>query len=179
MGFKYKLVEKSTNPRDKDAPKNWYGTPQSATALSGRAMTRAATKNTTTAPSEMDASLDLLADFIPDQLLQGHTVTIPHLGYFRLTFKSKGAARVADFNAEEMIYDVRPVFVPDKEFRERIKQNIEFEDGGVQVGKVSYQTRAAYYEATGQGGSTTPGTGGTEPGEDGNDGEEDSNNPLA
>ena len=160
MAFKYKLVEKSTNPSDKSSPKKWYATMQSATSLSGKAMTKAATKNTTVAPVELEAALDLLADFIPQQLLQGHTVTLPGLGYFRITFKSKGADTVQDFNAKEMIYDIRPVFMPSKELRDRIRQNIEFEDGGVSKDGISYATRADFYQATGQGGTTTtPGTG--------------------
>ena len=77
MGFKCKMVEKSTNPRDKSAPKKWYGTTQSETPLSGKAMTKAAAENTTLAPIELEAALDLLANFIPQQLLQGHTVTLP------------------------------------------------------------------------------------------------------
>ena len=97
MAFKYKLVEKLREPGNPTAGKNWRGAPSSATSLSGKAMTRAATKNTTMAPIELEAALDLLADFIPEQLLQGHTVTIPGLGYFRLTFKSKGADTVEGF----------------------------------------------------------------------------------
>ena len=157
MGIKCTLVEKNSKPAEPDSPKKWYATTKSAPSLSGKAMTRAATKNTTTAPTELESALDLLADFIPDQLLQGHTVHIPSLGYFRLTFKSKGADSVQGFTAKEMIYDVRPVFVPDKDFRERIKNGIEFEDGGVRYNNVSYQTRADYYQATGQ---TPPDTGG-------------------
>ena len=165
MGVKYKLVEKNSNPMQEGSPKKWYASTQSATPLSGKAMTKAATKNTTVAPIELEASLDLLADFIPQQLLQGHTVTIPGLGYFRLTFKSKGADAVKDFNPQEMIYDVRPVFVPDKAFRTRVQQDIEFEDGGVKQGNVNYATRADYYEATGQtGGEEEEEGGGTEPG---------------
>ena len=159
MGFKCKLYEMSSAPRDKSAPKKWYGTTQSETPLSGKAMTKAATQNTTLAPIELEAALDLLGNFIPQQLLQGHTVTLPGLGYFRLTFKSKGADTVQEFNAKEMIYDVRPVFVPSKELRDRIRQNIEFEDGGVIKDGISYATRADFYQATGQGGTTTPGTG--------------------
>lgn len=165
MGFKYKLVEKSSNPRDKSAPKKWYANPQSNTALAGKAMTRAAAKNTTMAPIELEAALELLADFIPEQLLQGHTVTIPGLGYFRLTFKSKGADTVKEFNPQEMIYNVRPVFVPDAEFRTRVKQGVEFEDGGVKQGEVNYATRADYYKATGQ--TPEEPTGPTEPTEPG------------
>lgn len=158
MGFKYKLVQKSTNPREVDAPKNWYATPQSSTALSGKAMTKAAAENTTLAPIELEAALDLLGSFIPQQLLQGHTVTLPGLGYFRLTFKSKGADTVKDFDPKELIYDVRPVFVPSKELRDRVRQGIEFEDGGVSKDGINYATRADYYQATGQ--VTVPGTGG-------------------
>ena len=163
MSFKYSLTEKRITPSDPDSEKKWYAVPNSATPLSGKAMTRAATKNTTLAPIELEAALDLLADFIPQQLLQGHTVTIPGLGYFRLTFKSKGADAVKDFNPQEMIYDIRPIFVPDKAFREAVRQGVEFEDGGVKQGDVNYATRADYYKATGQagdgeeGGSTTPG----------------------
>lgn len=161
MALKYNMVEKSTNPSDNSAPKKWYATPQSATPLEEKEMVRIATKNTTLAPAELQAALDLLADFIPEQLLQGHTVVIPGLGYFRLSFKSKGADTVKDFNPAEMIYDERPVFVPDKKFRERIKKDIVFEDGGVKAGGVNYRTRADYYEATGQGGSTSTTPGGS------------------
>ena len=159
MGLKCKVYEKSSDPRDGDSPKKWYGTTQSETPLSGKAMTKAATQNTTLAPIELEAALDLLGNFIPQQLLQGHTVTLPGLGYFRITFKSKGADTVKDFNPKEMIYDIRPVFVPSKELRDHIRQNIEFEDGGVKQGGISYATRADYYTATGQGPTTQPGTG--------------------
>ena len=167
MGFKCKLIEKDSNPMQEGSPKKWYGTTQSETPLSGKAMTKAAAENTTLAPIELEAALDLLANFIPQQLLQGHTVTLPGLGYFRITFKSKGADTVKDFNPKEMIYDIRPVFVPSKELRDRIRQNIEFEDGGVKSGGVNYRTRNDYYEATGQGGSTPAPGGGDDSGEDG------------
>ena len=167
MAVKYNLVEKRSNPQGNPSEKKWYATPQSATPLADKEMTRIATKNTTLAPIELQAALELLADFIPDQLLQGHTVNLPGLGYFRLTFKSKGADTVAEFDPKEMIYDARPVFVPDKALRERIKANVEFEDGGVKSGGVNYRTRNDYYEATGQGGSTPAPGGGDDSGEDG------------
>ena len=167
MAYKYKLVEKSLEPGNPDSGKNWRATPASSTPLSGKAMTRAATKNTTMAPIELEAALDLLADFIPEQLLQGHTVTIPGLGYFRLTFKSKGSDTVEGFDPKEMLYDVRPVFVVDKAFRKRVQDNIEFEDGGVQKDGISYATRMDYLQATNPGGSTPGGGEGGGSGEDG------------
>ena len=54
--YKYKLVQRS-NPQDKGAPKKWYASPLSETAQDVKAMTRAATENTTVAPKEMEAAL--------------------------------------------------------------------------------------------------------------------------
>ena len=57
--YKYKLVKK-INPQDKEAPKKWYAIPISEVPQTVKAMTRAATENTTTAPIEMEAALELL-----------------------------------------------------------------------------------------------------------------------
>ena len=147
MGFKCKLYEMSSAPRDKSAPKKWYGTTQSEPPLSGKAMTKAAAENTTLAPIELEAALDLLGNFIPQQLLQGHTVTLPGLGYFRITFKSQGADTVDMFNPQEMIYDLRIVFIPEADFRERVLLNFELEDGGVRENGIDYASREAYKKA--------------------------------
>ena len=104
---KYKLIKK-VNPQKRQEPGKWYATPKSETPLSGKAMTCAATANTTTAPIEMEASLELLAKFVPQQLQQGHTVKIPGLGTFRLTFKSDGVEDINSFRANSMIKNVRP-----------------------------------------------------------------------
>ena len=131
---KYKLI-KRTNPLKKDAPPKWYATPNSESPLSGKAMTRAATANTTMAPIEMEASLELLAKFVPQQLQQGHTVKIPGLGTFRTTFKSDGVENINDFRANSMIKNARIVFTPSKELRE---------DGGVLENDISYASLADY-----------------------------------
>ena len=83
MAVNYKLVQKR-NPVKPEDPKKWYAVPKSATAQTGKQMTKAATENTTVAPIEMEASLDLLAKYVPKQLVQGHTVHIPGVGYLRL-----------------------------------------------------------------------------------------------
>ena len=147
MPLKCKLVERNTDPTDKSSPKKWYGTTQSAAPLSGKAMTKAATKNPTLAPIELEAALDLLADFIPEQLLQGHTVTIPGLGYFRLTFRSKGVADINEFNPNPMIYEARLRFVPKMAFRNAIIQQITFENAGVLADGIDYASLAAYRKA--------------------------------
>ena len=121
---KYKLI-KRTNPLKKDAPPKWYATPNSESPLSGKAKTRAATANTTLAPIEMEASLELLAKFVPQQLQQGHTVKIPGLGTFRTTFKSDGVENINDFRANSMIKNARIVFTPSKELRESVLNGLE------------------------------------------------------
>ena len=140
---KYKLI-KRTNPLKKDAPPKWYATPKSESPLSGKAMTRAATANTTTAPIEMEASLELFAQFAPQQLRQGHTVKIPGLGSLRLTFKSDGVEDINDFRANSMIKNARIVFTPAKELRERVLSGLTFEDGGVLENDISYASLTDY-----------------------------------
>lgn len=140
---KYKLI-KRTNPLKKDQPAKWHATPNSETALSGKAMTRTATANTTVAPMEMETSLDLLAKYVPLQLQQGHTVKIPGLGSFRLTFKSDGVENINDFRANSMIKNARIVFTPSKELRESVLSGLTFEDGGVLENDISYASLTDY-----------------------------------
>lgn len=148
MSVNYKLVKRA-NPRDKQQQAKWYASPKSATPLTGKAMTRAATANTTTAPIEMEAALDLLAKFIPQQLQLGHTVKIPGLGTFRLTFKSDGVEDINEFRASTMIKNARMVFTPEKELRENVLNGLSFEDGGVLEDDISYASLADYRLAKG------------------------------
>ena len=132
------------NPQKRQEPGKWYATPKSETPLSGKAMTCAAT-----APIEMEASLELLAKFVPQQLQQGHTVKIPGLGTFRLTFKSDGVEDINSFRANSMIKNVRIVFTPSKELRESVLSGLTFEDGGVLEDDISYASIADYRLAKG------------------------------
>lgn len=100
--YKYKLVKK-INPQDKEAPKKWYAIPISEVPQTVKAMTRAATENTTTAPIEMEAALELLGRHARQQLQQGHTVRVGDLGTIRVSFKSDGVENITDFNAGAMI----------------------------------------------------------------------------
>ena len=163
--YKYKLVKRSS-PQDKGAPKKWYGSPLSETAQGVKAMTRAATENTTVAPKEMEAALELLGNYARQQLLQGHTVRVGDLGTLRITFKSDGVEDITKYNASTMIKEPRILFTPSREFREAVIGAIQFENGGVLDGDVNYASLDAYKKAKN---ITTPGGGGTEPG--GDDGE--------
>ncbi len=157
MSVNYKLVQRK-NPLKKDEPAKWYATPNSAKPLAQKALTRAATANTTTAPIELESAMELLAAFIPQQLQQGHTVNVPGMGTFRLTFKSEGVEDIDKFNAGQMIKSPRIVFTPAKELRERTLQGISYENGGVLEAGINYASLADYRKAKGL---PTPAPGGS------------------
>ena len=122
-------------------------------------MTRAATENTTVAPKEMEAALELLGNYARQQLLQGHTVRVGDLGTLRITFKSDGVEDITKYNASAMIKEPRILFTPSREFREAVY-------------------RKAKNITTPGGGGTEPGGDGTEPGGDDGEGGGQSGNPL-
>lgn len=159
MSVTYKLVQKS-HPYKKDEPKKWYAVPKSATAQSAKQMTRSATANTSISAYEMQAALQLLADYVPSQLIQGHTVHIPGVGNLRLSFKSDGVSNVEDFNASTMIKDVKLVFKPDEEMRTAVLGGLTFEDGGVLADGIEYGSRTAYLKV--KSGGTTGGDSSTD-----------------
>ena len=151
--YKYKLVKK-INPQDKAAPKKWYAIPISEVPQTVKAMTRAATENTTTAPIEMEAALELLGRHARQQLQQGHTVRVGDLGTIRVSFKSDGVENITDFNAGAMIKNPRIIFTPSKEFRESVLQDYKKAKGITSGG-------------SDDGGGSGTGGGGTEEGGDG------------
>lgn len=159
--YKYKLVQKY-NPKDKTAAKKWYAVAIGNDAQDVKTMTRAATENTTTAPIEMEASLDLIGKYAMKQLLQGHIVKVGDLGTLRITFKSEGVEDITQFNAGTMIKEPRILFTPSKTLREGVIQSLQFQNGGVLEEGVSYATLADYKVAKGittGGGSGSGGSG--------------------
>ena len=162
--YKYKLVKRG-NPQNPDAPKKWYASPLSETAQDVKAMTRAATENTTVAPKEMETALELLGNYARQQLLQGHTVRVGDLGTLRITFQSEGVENITDYQASSMIKNARILFTPAKEFREAVIGNLQFENGGVLDEGVNYASLTDYKKAKGlTGGITEPGGSGEEEG---------------
>ena len=160
MSASYKLIQKK-HPQKKDEPAKWYAVPNSAKPLAQKAMTRAATSNTTMAPIELEAAMELLAAFIPQQLQQGHTVNVPGMGTFRLAFKSEGVEKIDDFRPEKMIKSPRILFTPAKELKDKLLQGLSFENGGVLENKVSYASLADYRKAKGLPTPAPGGSGGT------------------
>lgn len=155
---------KRPHPTKRDEPELWYANPIVRKAESVTAMTRAATENTSTAPTEMEAALTLWGNYARKRLLAGESVRVGDLGTLRVTFRSKGVESIDDVNANQMVYDVRLKFTPSKEFRESIVNNISFECGGVLEDGVDYSSLNAYRVAKGLA-PTTPSEPGS--GEDG------------
>lgn len=174
---KFKLVKRG-KPGDKTGESlKWYATPVSEKAQTATATCRAATQNTTTAPTEMDGSCYLLRKYCEQQLLQGHLATIPYFGTLRVTFKSGGVDSISDFNAGTMIKEPRIVFTPSKEFREAVINNLTFENAGVISEGITYGSVSNYLTAA-AGSSSSSGTtdSGNTDSSSGSGGDE--NNPL-
>lgn len=148
--YKYKLIQKG-KPNDKDAPKKWYATSISEKPQSTKAMTKAATQNTSTAPIEMEASLELFGKHAIEQLREGHSVRIGNIGTLRLVIGSEGTEEITKFSAS-MIRGARIQFTPSKEFREGVIQGLQFQNAGVLQDGISYATLADYKKAKGIGG---------------------------
>lgn len=146
--YKYKLVKKY-NPQNPDAPRKWYATSIGETAQSVKTMTRSATENTTTAPIEMEGAFQLFSNYAQKQLQQGHIVRVGDLGTLRITFKSEGVEDITKFNASAMIKEPRIVFTPSKEFREKVLNGIQFQNGGVLDEGISYASLVDYKKAKG------------------------------
>lgn len=151
---------------DPDAPPKWYASPMNDEAESLSTMTRSATENTSTAPVEMQAAFTLWLNYAIRRLINGESVRLGEAGTLRITFKSKGVDDITKFNPLQMIYDVRIIFTPSKDFREEVIAEITFENGGVLENGIDYASLTAYHKAKG----TAQGSGGsTDTGEEGGD----------
>lgn len=146
--LKYKLVRR-TNPLKKDEPAKWYASPLTGEAQTTKAMTRAATENTTMAPIEMESAIDFFGRYAVRQLQAGHSVRLGDLGTLRFTFKSKGVETLEGYNPMQTIENVRVIFTPSKSFREEVLQGIRFANGGVLDDHIAYASLADYHRAKG------------------------------
>lgn len=144
--YKYKLVKKA-NPLEPESEKKWYAIPISENPQTVKEMTRAATENTSTAPIEMEAALDLLGKHARTQLQQGHSVRVGDLGTLRISFKCDGSIKLDDFNAASNIKNVRIIFTPSKEFSDSVLNGIQFQNAGVMDEGISYASLADYKKA--------------------------------
>ena len=123
---KYKLALKK-DPNKRNESGKWYAIPITVNSLD----TRAVTRNTTVAPTELETSMNLVCDGIPALLQQGNSVRIGSLGTLRLSFSSTGVENIDDFNAATMIKNAKIVFTPSKELKAAVQEGLSFENAGV------------------------------------------------
>lgn len=123
---KYKLALKK-DPNKRNESGKWYAIPITVNSLD----TRAVTRNTTVAPTELETSMNLVCDGIPALLQQGNSVRIGSLGTLRLSFGSTGVENIDDFNAATMIKNAKIVFTPSKELKATVQEGLSFENAGV------------------------------------------------
>lgn len=171
---KFRFVKKK-NPAKKDDPGKWYASPTVENRMNTRSVCKAVTRNTTTAPTELESSFNLVCDGIPPQLQTGNSVQLGSLGSLRLSFSSTGVDNIDDFNAATMIKNVKVIFTPSKELMSAIKEGLSFENAGVVESGFTYASVRAYkdYQVSSRGEGGNPG-GGSGSGS----GEDQEENPL-
>lgn len=165
---KYKLAKK-VNPIKKDDPAKWYAIPQVVNRLTTRAVCKTVTRNTTTAPTELESAFNLVCDGVVPELHQSNSVQLGPLGSLRLSFGSEGVDDVKDFNAATMIKNVKVIFTPSKELMDAVKSGLSFENVGVVEEGFTYPSIKAYQDykvSTRPGGGTTEEPGGSDGGDD-------------
>lgn len=156
---KFRFVKRK-NLQKKDDPGKWYASPIVENRMNTGTVCRLVTRNTTTAPTELESGFNLVCDAIPLQLQTGNSVQLGRLGILRLSFGSSGVDNIDDFNAASMIRGVKVIFTPSKELMSAIKDGLSFENAGVVDNGFIYATTRAFKEAQGGGGSTPGGGGG-------------------
>lgn len=174
---KFKLTPKMSKPGQADSEKKIYAIPSIMNRIDTRELCKVVTRNTSTAPTEAEATFSLVCDAIPRELQMGNSVQLGSLGWLRLSFGSIGVDDVKDFDAASMIRNVRVVFTPSKELMNSIKTGLSFENVGVIEGGFTFPSIKAYqdYKTTGQlpvtgGGGSTTQPGGEDPDDTGSDG---------
>ena len=132
-----------------DAPAKWYGVTQTGKAETPYAVTRSATENTSTAPTEMDSAIELFCREAIKQLLDGKTVYFGRYGTFHIAFQSNGVEDINDYNVNSMIKNSRIVFRASKVFRAEVINNLQFKVTGVTEDDVKYASLPDYRRAKG------------------------------
>lgn len=169
--IKINLIKRQ-NHFDKDKPAKWYGTSNTGKAENTYVITRNASENTSTAPTEMDSAIELFFREAIKELLNGNSVRAGRYGSFRIAFRSDGVEDINEFNVNSMIKEARIVFQPSKLFRSEVINNLQFVVSGVTEDEVRYASLPDYRRAkgiTGGGsGSDQPSGGGSGGGVDEN-----------
>ena len=126
------------NPQTKE--KMWYAVPSGKGVLDADETAAMAVADTTLSKGEYKHVMEVTSDKLISMVLSGITITIGDLGKLRLSFGSKGAASIDEFDTVTMIQNPKIIFTPSK--------------------NIKYGSLASYRKVKG----LAPGGGTTEPG---------------
>lgn len=143
MKAKYNLA-KRMNPSTKE--KLWYAVPASKGVMDEDET--AAMADTTLSKGEYKHVMEVTSEKVIPMILNGITVTIGSLGKLRLSFGSKGAAELADFNPQTMLQNAKFVFSPSKELKTALT-GATFELEGIVEDGIKYGSTQSYRKAKG------------------------------
>ena len=107
MNASFNLVYK-VNPKTKE--KMWYAVPASKGLLDVDETAKMAVADTTLSKGEYKYAMEVTNDKLVSLILSGLTISIGDLGKLRLSFGSKGAATIDEFDARTMIQNVKFIF---------------------------------------------------------------------
>ena len=156
MVVPYKL-QRRRSPQQPDDPGEWHAVPKTGKPEKENVMTRLATEDTTVADFELLAAAKVIGRFLYNQTIQGKRVKIPGLGSFRVSFGSDGVDDITKFNTS-MIRNVKIVFTLDRDLRNKILNDLSFENAGVDDDGIQYASLENYRDVKGLSSGNTGGT---------------------
>lgn len=145
MKARYNLV-KRIDPQTKKA--KWYAVPVSKGTMDEDETAKMATADTTLSKGEYKYSMEVTSEKLIELVVSGITITIGKLGKLRVSFGSKGAENIEDFDILSMIQNQRFVFTPSKELKNALG-NATFELEGVVEDGIKYGSLKSYLKAKG------------------------------
>ena len=124
MSQGFKLVQRSSNPGEKDAVKKYYAVAKSNGISSLKHMCKLIAARSTVSSADVKAVLDNLNFVMDMELQEGRIVQLGEFGNFRLSVSSDGVEVEKDFN-NSMLRKPKIIFTPGSELRET-KKTTEF-----------------------------------------------------
>ena len=117
--FLYKLTSKKDTLKTQKS--YYYATAIKEGSLEGDTLLDQLSDRTKLHPVDCQRVILHLAELLSDNLLEGKTVTLPDIGIFRATIKSKGVEDMEDFRESDML-GLKVAFLPHKKMKSRLRK---------------------------------------------------------
>ena len=123
MSVKFNVVARG-NPANRAAPKKFYPSIQSSGRVSTRQLAEQAAAESTMAPADIMAAIEIFLSIIPRELAKGNIVELGDFGNFWLKTDSDGAPTEEEVKASQ-IKAVQPRFNAGKALK-KVLETLEF-----------------------------------------------------